>query len=209
MGRVRKVSGEDVVTEDEFAAWWSEQHEGDFHHVFRRYLAARLQLKNFRQLALVRGDEMLSQDSHWIDAELVVVIRPYLEDTDGEYWERLLLAAGSGDAAAVASLLEMPLDPDSGFDNELLEPDEIEYEDEDAQVAPIRLLKQALCLHVEVVRCLLAGASANARVMVVDAVQCLLLPRVGMWKLFVACWTPTPRRTRTIVLDGPQCSLLP
>ncbi|CAJ1446181.1 unnamed protein product [Effrenium voratum] len=60
----------------------STGRRGDvFIDVLRRHLAAQLQLKNFRQLALVCDDEMLSSDSPWIDAELMAVIRP-LADPD-------------------------------------------------------------------------------------------------------------------------------
>ena len=87
MGRVRKVTGEDVMSEDEFAAWWSEHHlQGEaFVDVLRRHLAVQLPLKNFRQLALVCGDEMLLPESHWMDAELVVVIRPLLNKVLGKW----------------------------------------------------------------------------------------------------------------------------
>ena len=53
MGRVRKVTGEDVLSEDEFAAWWSESEhlQGSvFIDVLRRHLARQLQVVNFRQL---------------------------------------------------------------------------------------------------------------------------------------------------------------
>ena len=66
---------------------------------------------NFRQLALVYREEMLSPDSHWVDDELVVVIRPYL--TDGT--QELLQAAHTADAARVVSLLQWPLNPDTQF----------------------------------------------------------------------------------------------
>ncbi|CAJ1455645.1 unnamed protein product [Effrenium voratum] len=106
MGRIRKINGEDVMTEDEFAAWW-QGHQGDFEEL-RRRLATKLQVKNFRQLALV-DDEMLAA-GQWMDVELVVVIRPYLTDTDSKV---LVQAAGNGDVEGVASLLEKPLDPDT------------------------------------------------------------------------------------------------
>ena len=94
------------MTEDEFAAWWSEHRtQGDvFIDVLRRHLAAQLQLNNSRQLALVCDDEMLSSDSPWIDAELMAVIRP-LADPDGPISRTV-----NGD---VVRLLERPLDPDT------------------------------------------------------------------------------------------------
>ena len=51
MGRVHKVTWEEVMSEDEFAAWWSEHHlHGEaFVDVLRRHLATKLQLKNFRR----------------------------------------------------------------------------------------------------------------------------------------------------------------
>ena len=116
MGCVRKVTGEDVMTEDEFAAWWSEHLQGGvFIDVLRLHLATKLRLKNFRQLALVCGDDTLS-DSHWVDAEVVVVIRPYLADTDGDGPNALVQAVANGDIAGVVSLLEMPLEPAEAVD---------------------------------------------------------------------------------------------
>ena len=140
MGRVLTVTGEDVMTANAFAAWWDEHHQsGIFVDVLRRDLASRLQAR-FRQLALVLGDEVLSSDSQWIDAELVVVVRPYLT-TDAENQE-LLQAAGQGDVARVARLLDLPLDPDAcdGW----------------------ALHRAAMFAHLDIVRCLLeAGASKN------------------------------------------------
>ena len=151
MGRVRKVTGEDVMSEDEFAAWWSEHHlQGEaFVDVLRRYLATKLQLKNFRQLALVCGDAMLSPESHWTDAELVVVIRPFLPDADG--LQALVQAASNGDVAGVMSLLERPLDPDAEADDE-------NSDDSDTfEVTPLQMA--AAGGHLEVVCCLLAASA--------------------------------------------------
>ena len=148
MGRVRKVTGEDVMTEDEFAAWWEEHHlEGDiFIDALRRDLARRLQVKNFRQLALVFGDQMLGQESRWIDADLVLVVRPYLTDTEEEGKE-LLKAAYEGDVQSVVSLLERPLDPDV----EAVDP---EASDQESTFTPLRAAADRS--HLEVMRCLLA-----------------------------------------------------
>ena len=113
MGRVHKVTGEDVMREDDFAAWWEEHHQegGIFINELRRHLARLLQVKNFRQLALACGDEILLPDSDWRDGEMLVLIRPYVTDKDGEGLE-LLQAARDGDAASVARLLEDPQNPD-------------------------------------------------------------------------------------------------
>ena len=143
MGRVRKVTGEDVMNEDQFAEWWREHHlRGEaFVDELRRRLAKQLQMKNFRQLALVCGNEMLSPESHWMDAELVVVIRPYSPDTDADGRKALARAALDGDVAGVVSLLEIPLDPDT------------------VVRGGTPMLFAAFCGHQEVVRCLLeAGA---------------------------------------------------
>ena len=150
MGRVHKVTGEEVMSEDEFAAWWSEHHlHGEaFVDVLRRHLATKLQLKNFRQLALVCGDEMLSPDSPWIDAELMFVIRPYLADGDGA--KALVLAAASGDVAGVVRLLERPLDPDT----EAVGPD---TDDDNFMVTPLQTASAQG--HEAVLVCLLAAGA--------------------------------------------------
>ena len=40
-------------------------------------------MRSFRQLALVLGDNMLGAESPWLDAALVVVVRPFLTDETG------------------------------------------------------------------------------------------------------------------------------
>ena len=106
------------MTEDEFADWWEErgqQREGGswFFDVLRRDVAARLHT-NFRRLAFAQGESMLQPDSDWIRSELVVVLRPYLT-AKGAYliYSELRHAAGNGDAAKVARLLDLPLDPNA------------------------------------------------------------------------------------------------
>ncbi|CAJ1404959.1 unnamed protein product [Effrenium voratum] len=130
------------MTEDEFAAWWGQHHQqgGSFIDALRRTLAIRLRVKNFRQLALVCGQDKLSPESLWIDTELVVMIQAYPQSGN----EELVWAAG--DVAHVVHLLERPLDPDFKY-----------------------LGSTALHLavrdgHLEVVRCLLeAGADPDSR----------------------------------------------
>ena len=101
------------MTEHEFAAWWEEHSlRGIFVDVLRRFLSRRLQVLNFRRLALVCGHEMLGPESCWVDAELVVLIRPYT-DTDEEAQREWLGAAINGDAAGIVNLLERPLHPDT------------------------------------------------------------------------------------------------
>ncbi|CAJ1359233.1 unnamed protein product [Effrenium voratum] len=87
-----EVSGEDAMTEDEFAAWWGQHHQqgGSFIDALRRTLAIRLRVKNFRQLALVCGQDKLSPESRWIDTELVVMIQAYPQSGN----EELVWAAG-------------------------------------------------------------------------------------------------------------------
>ena len=106
MGRVRKVNGDQVMSEEEFAGW---QDQCDF-QMLRRHLAKRLLVTNFRRLALVCGDQMLVPESRWVDAELVVVVRPYVPN---ESTDELLRAAGKGETAQIVELLERPLDPEA------------------------------------------------------------------------------------------------
>ncbi|CAJ1440606.1 unnamed protein product [Effrenium voratum] len=158
MGRVRKVNGEDVMTENDFAAWWAEHHVegGIFIDVLRCELAGRLRLKNFRQLALTCGDQRLGPESHWMDAELVVVVQPYLTDVDTESSVQLVQAARDGAVPRVVSLLDRPLDPDTEFTVMMMMPCPrgIGYL-EIALQAPMHAA--ALCPSPDVVRCLLAA----------------------------------------------------
>ena len=110
MGRVRKVTGEEALTEEEFAAWWKQHHlqRDSFVNALRRRVARQMKIGNFRLLALVCGDQVLGAESPWMDAELVVVVRPY--STDGQ--DELFKAVGVGDMETVVSLLEKPLDPE-------------------------------------------------------------------------------------------------
>ena len=160
MGRVRKISGEDVMTEDEFAAWWNQSehlHGNVFIDVLRRHLAIKLQVKHYRRLALVCGDARLSVQSHWTDAELVVVMRSFLTEPDDG--AALVEAALRGDLAGVVNLLDRPLDPDI----EAVRPDDSEeesYNDHGVMVTPLQLA--ARMGHEEVVHCLLqAGADKD------------------------------------------------
>ncbi|CAJ1396282.1 unnamed protein product [Effrenium voratum] len=61
MGVVRKVSGEAILTEKEFAALRADC-EGDGHSCFvdllRREVARRLQVRNFRQIGLACGEPL-------------------------------------------------------------------------------------------------------------------------------------------------------
>ncbi|CAJ1359821.1 unnamed protein product [Effrenium voratum] len=148
------------MSEAEFAAWWNEsKHLQDdvFIDVLRRNLATQLQVDNFRRLALVCGDAMLSVDSHWIDAELVVVIRPYSTDPDGEI--ALVKVARDGDLAAVVNLLERPLNP--GNKGVLLhDSEEVVSDDHGLRVTPLQAAVENG--HLEVVLCLLqAGADKD------------------------------------------------
>ncbi|CAJ1352115.1 unnamed protein product [Effrenium voratum] len=127
------VTGEDVMSPPDFAAWWErtlEHGTGDgecFLDVLRVALARRLNLRNFHRLSVVCNEQQLDRRSPWMDSELLVVVRPY-KDTrgeeaeeaaaaSGERGEGLLAAASSGDLTRLVSLLEMPLDPDCVNEN--------------------------------------------------------------------------------------------
>ncbi|CAJ1409946.1 unnamed protein product [Effrenium voratum] len=128
-----QVTGEDVMSPPDFAAWWErtlEHGTGDgecFLDVLRVALARRLDLRNFHRLSVVCNEQQLDRRSPWMDSELLVVVRPYKE-TRGEEEEEeaaesaergqgLLAAASSGDVTRLVSLLEMPLDPDCVNEN--------------------------------------------------------------------------------------------
>ncbi|CAJ1445858.1 unnamed protein product, partial [Effrenium voratum] len=109
MGRVRTVAGEEVLTEEEFATWWEEHHlqRDSFVNARRRRVAGQMQIRNFRRLALICGEQVLGAESPWMDAEMVAVVRTY--STDGQ--DDLLRAARKGEMSKVVSLLETPYDP--------------------------------------------------------------------------------------------------
>ncbi|CAJ1343309.1 unnamed protein product [Effrenium voratum] len=156
MGRVRKVSGEHVMSETEFVAWWSESEhlQGEvFIDLLRRHLARQLKVENFRRLVLVCGDRMLSVHSHWIDAELTVVIRPYVTEPDDG--KALVQAVLNRDLARVVGLLERPLNPDT----EAVDP----HDSDDEDGRRMRPLQLAACSgDLEILRCLLqAGADKD------------------------------------------------
>ncbi|CAJ1449818.1 unnamed protein product [Effrenium voratum] len=112
MGCLRKVSGEEVIAEAEFIQRLREHDPEDgicFFDALRRELAKRLQVPNFRQLAIACGQCTLGPDSRWDrEAEYVVVLRA-LADADG--FEDVLEAASNGDLARVIRFLERPQDP--------------------------------------------------------------------------------------------------
>ncbi|CAJ1456823.1 unnamed protein product, partial [Effrenium voratum] len=115
-----------LFAELEFKAWWAafraeaEAREAtacdEVFDALRREavagVATRLNLRNFRVLALACGERMLGPA--WVSdfqAPLVAVVRPYpLRSLSGG---RLLDAASQGDVEAVVSRLEEPLDPDT------------------------------------------------------------------------------------------------
>ncbi|CAJ1449817.1 unnamed protein product [Effrenium voratum] len=155
MGRVRHgVTGEEVLPEDEFATWWEQRRllregacEGaaTFLDALRREVAGRLQLRNFRQLAVACGEQRLGPASPWLNAELVVLARPYTDAPEhelAELWE----AAFTGDAGSVTSLLEEPMDPNTTDD-----------------VGRSALHVAAERGHVEVVHCLLDSGADKDR----------------------------------------------
>ena len=109
MGRVRTVTGEEVMSDKEFAVWWKEHHRlgGSFCDALRRHVAGQMQIRNFRRLMLSWEDEALRAESPWMDADMVAVVRAYTADGQDE----LLHAVHIGQTAEVASLLDTPHDP--------------------------------------------------------------------------------------------------
>ncbi|CAJ1449825.1 unnamed protein product [Effrenium voratum] len=103
------------MSQAEFAAWWEEQRElrencVPFADALRREVARRLQLRNFRKLALLCGEQLLGPDSPWNSVEsLLAVVKPYVDVGDGV--ADFLKAASAGDAATVMRFLDKPLDP--------------------------------------------------------------------------------------------------
>ncbi|CAJ1449826.1 unnamed protein product [Effrenium voratum] len=126
MACVRRMTGEEVLSEADFAVWWDEsceRREGGalFVDELRREVARRMQLRNFRQLTLVSGDRHLGRQSAWTNAELVAVVRPYQEVQEkAPRWNKILSrqlclhsAAKTGDADELVKLLDEPVNPDT------------------------------------------------------------------------------------------------
>ncbi|CAJ1449445.1 unnamed protein product [Effrenium voratum] len=115
MGCVRRVSGEYIMTQNEFALWdeiqksHSDRENHSFVDVLRGELARRMQLRNFRRLVLAHKQAVLGPQTPWMDVELVAIVRPY----ESESAAGLLQAAGNGDIGIVLKCLERPLDPDA------------------------------------------------------------------------------------------------
>ena len=122
MACVRLSSGREVMTEQDFARWWEEQHDDrergtSFCDALRREVAKRLPLRNFRRLSLAIGHRLLGQDSLWSDAEpIVAVVRPFVPAGEGKGdafpCPELFQSARQGEVEGVVRLLEEPRDPD-------------------------------------------------------------------------------------------------
>ncbi|CAJ1396269.1 unnamed protein product [Effrenium voratum] len=104
MGCVRRVTGEAVMSEADFETWWQTSRDpaAPFVDVLRQHLAKRLQVRNFRRLALVSGQQVLHIDSPWHAEPLVAVIQQYVPSPDSH--SELVQAASTGDAVKVASV---------------------------------------------------------------------------------------------------------
>ena len=144
------------MTEEEFAEWWEQCEElqeggASFFDVLRRDLARRLQIRNFRQLALACGEGTLGPDSAWMHAEIVVVVRQYLEicgEEQSYHLAELFQAGGSGNTSQVVCLLEVPMDPESS---------------QEGRPGRTVLHEASKNGHAEVVRCLLdSGADKDS-----------------------------------------------
>lgn len=152
MACVHLASGHLVLSEADFAAWWDERRELrgagiSFADALRQEVARRLDVRNFRQLAVVSGEQALGPGSPWSNAgPLVAVVRQYVADEAAEgAVSELFHVAGSGDLAQVISLLERPLDPNACNDR-----------------GKSALHVAALSGHADIARCLLqSGAEAD------------------------------------------------
>ncbi|CAJ1373916.1 unnamed protein product [Effrenium voratum] len=124
--------------------------ERSFHDALRREVATRMELRSFRQLSLVCGQEVLGAESPWTKAAITVVVRQYVQSLEGSAEAHsarsLLRAAHAGEMAEVEALLEAPCDPDAVKKGSL-------------RTALYAAAEQG---HVDVARCLLAaGADVN------------------------------------------------
>ncbi|CAJ1396273.1 unnamed protein product [Effrenium voratum] len=118
MGCVRQVSGEDVISEQEFRAWWEEQRKQRedgvcFFHVLRQEVAKRMRVPHVRRLQLVCDGNILTPSDGWMNAELTVVVRPC---PAGCYAQKLSHAVRTTDLQELNRLLDLPCDPDGNRD---------------------------------------------------------------------------------------------
>ena len=109
------VSGEEVMTVEQFAHWFEDQsgREGGaiFRDELRREVARRRGLPNFRQLKIMRGCVDLEAEHSWNNVgPFTVLVRPFKVDM-AEIKADLVRAAMQGDLAELVRLLEEPLDP--------------------------------------------------------------------------------------------------
>lgn len=113
-------SGRQVLSAEDFAQWWEDHRElrergACFVDLLRKEVAQREGL-HFRQLRLLRGEEVLGQQDPWLKEPLVAVVQQYVKAKLGPSM-KLVQAARTGDHAALSSLLDESYDPDSVDNN--------------------------------------------------------------------------------------------
>ncbi|CAJ1437577.1 unnamed protein product [Effrenium voratum] len=128
--------------------------ERSFHDALRREVATRMELRSFRQLSLVCGQEVLGAESPWLagkvqrwtKAAITVVVRQYVQSLEAHRARRKRTPREASFGPPTRALLEAPCDPDAVKKGSL-------------RTALYAAAEQG---HVDVARCLLAaGADVN------------------------------------------------
>ena len=123
MACVLAPSGNEIITEKEFAHWWEDhcalrESGKSFIDLLRQHVAKRQGFANFRQLAIVCQESTLGRDSPWDNLRpLVAIRRSYAENSEGDIQAcvQLMEAARGGLINDVVQLLERPFDPNMTY----------------------------------------------------------------------------------------------
>ncbi|CAJ1395512.1 unnamed protein product [Effrenium voratum] len=114
MAVIMAVGGDEVMTSEQFAAWFegqapSRETGARFVDELRREVARRRRCANFRQLQVLCGSAVLDPGSPWdTTGPWAVLVRPFVE---AEGKPKLTRVAQSGDLEQLIKLLEQPVDP--------------------------------------------------------------------------------------------------